>query len=136
MSKAPQLLSGITILYAEDSAVINMMTTQQLQVLGAEVIDTEDGLSALEKARSMNFDIVVSDYYMPHLNGDELFHALRKQLEFKGLMVGVSATTAGSEAQKMLAAGANAILTKPLEIKDLAKVIVEHRAMWAGGQLS
>lgn len=120
-----KLLRGLRILFAEDSAVLRMMTVKVLLKKGAEVVVAEDGLEALELARRNDFDLVLTDIFMPNLDGYGLTAALRSELGFEGPVIGISAAVVGEEPERLIAAGANLVLAKPLSLDALNHAIMD-----------
>ena len=53
--------------------------------------------------------------------------ALREQ-GYEGQVIGLTAATIGEETDKMLAAGANAVLSKPVNIKELTKLVASFKS--------
>lgn len=68
-----------TILVVDDDPLIAMSTADLLQNLGHSVREANSGAEALEIVRSgEHFDLVVTDYSMPKMNGGQLALALRQ----------------------------------------------------------
>jgi CheY-like chemotaxis protein len=66
-----------TILLVDDDHLPRRTLAQVLQRLGYYVIEAEDGGEALAAARSVTPDLVLSDYFMPVMNGAQLLQELR-----------------------------------------------------------
>ncbi|MEN8835062.1 MAG: response regulator [Polaribacter sp.] len=120
-------LAGLTVLLVEDNMVISMMTQKLLEAKGASVLNAKNGEVALAmyKDNPAAIDFVLTDIFMPKLNGYELTAQLRN-LGFKGEIIGCSAASIGEEANKLIAAGANKVFVKPLQIEDFLSYIQEH----------
>ncbi len=65
------------ILIAEDSHVIGQVLQRNLEQDGFEVIVAHNGAEALEALDTELFDLVISDFQMPDINGDELCRRIR-----------------------------------------------------------
>lgn len=74
-----------TVLLAEDDNSIRRLLEVILHRAGYNVISTEDGAAALQKALENPFDIAVLDAMMPNLNGYELCRILRQNPSFQNL---------------------------------------------------
>ena len=57
------------ILTVDDSRAIRMIVSKQLQPLGFEISEAEDGNDGLSKVQGAHFDLVVLDVTMPNLDG-------------------------------------------------------------------
>lgn len=115
-------LKDKSVLIAEDNLMIRMLTRKLLENLGAQVLEAENGALALKQFKENRFDLVISDIFMPQLDGYGLCHAIRS-LDMKIPIIGVTAATIGEEVDKMLAAGANQVIAKPIDSKALLTVI-------------
>ena len=111
-------LEGKTILLAEDNQVINLLTKKMLENYGANVLTALNGKIALDMFNKNKIDIVLTDIFMPEINGYELTKKLRA-FDFKGPIIGCTAATLGQEVHQILAAGADKAFTKPLKIEEL-----------------
>lgn len=110
----PELpFEGLTILLVEDETVIRMMSAKVLENLGATVIQAEDGQKGLD-TWSQNQDLIITDYFMPALTGAQMIGALRAQ-GCKAPVIAVTAATIGEQYQELLSAGADKILSKPMD---------------------
>lgn len=70
---------------------------------------------------------MLSDIFMPLMNGYE-FVAVIRQRGFNGPVVGLTAATIGDETERMLQAGADRILPKPIDIRKLADWLTDRTA--------
>jgi CheY-like chemotaxis protein len=68
------------ILVADDEVALRTLIARGFRERGYEVVEVADGRSALETARSatIRFDLVVTNGYMPHLDGPQLAARLRE----------------------------------------------------------
>ena len=116
---------GKRVLIAEDNLTIRMLTQKMLESKGALVTVAEHGSDALERCAESKFDLILSDIFMPQMNGYEFVRALRTQ-GFGGPVVGLTAATIGDETENMLQAGADLIIPKPIDIRKLADWLVNQ----------
>ncbi len=65
------------ILVAEDNRVMAQLLAFSLERAGFVVTCAYDGATAAEAARQELFDLVITDYQMPHMSGEELCEAIR-----------------------------------------------------------
>jgi CheY-like chemotaxis protein len=86
------------------------------------VVAEEDGQLALNTAKESDFDLVVTDIFMPNLDGYGLTSGLR-EIGFTGAIVGVSAATIGEERDRLIEAGASAALAKPISVEKLTEAL-------------
>ncbi|MEI8388605.1 MAG: hybrid sensor histidine kinase/response regulator [bacterium] len=101
------------ILVVDDSLTTRILERNILKAAGYNVTVAVNGLEALTKITSEDFDLVVTDVEMPEINGFELTERLRSQEKFNKIPI-ILVTSLASEIDKRkgLNFGANAYLTK------------------------
>jgi len=118
----PVALKGKRILFAEDQKTLQLLTSKLLKDAGAVVVVCDNGKQALEAFRAGEFDIVLTDLMMPEMSGDELIRHIRAD-GFTGQVVALTAAIIGKETEKLIEAGADAVLNKPLDIHAMKRTI-------------
>lgn len=121
-----QPLQGLSVLFVDDDVVIRKLSAKILTNLGADVKVAGDGEEGLKRARTHEFSLIVTDIMMPNIDGIEMTRILRAH-GFEGVIVGCSAATVGDELDNILAAGADAVLPKPLSSKGLTTVLASMK---------
>ena len=123
---------GQRVLLAEDHPVNREVITRQLLKLGYACECAEDGQQAWEMLqaaaqRGAGYALLLTDCHMPRLDGYELTQRLRAQEAAKGLarlpIVALTANALQGEAERCLALGMDAYLSKPLQLEDLREVL-------------
>ena len=73
--------SGQQILVVDDSSATRRIINKLLQRLGVEVFEAKNGVEALAvvEQSSYDFDLIITDYMMPEMRGDEFCRLLRHQ---------------------------------------------------------
>ncbi|RYE38297.1 MAG: response regulator [Hyphomicrobiales bacterium] len=67
----------LTVLVADDDALVLMNTTALLEDLGHEVVEAYSGGDALKKFRARNdIDLIITDQAMPNMTGTQLIEAI------------------------------------------------------------
>jgi signal transduction histidine kinase/CheY-like chemotaxis protein len=115
------------ILYIEDN-LPNLKLIQRIIVNRPEIslIPAMQGRLGLQLAREHRPDLILLDVQLPDVPGDEVLRALRETSETCGIpVVVISADATPGQIQRLLAAGARAYLTKPLEVKKFLSVLDE-----------
>ena len=112
--QASSALDGYRVLLVEDARDIREVVGLLLRSDGAEVRAASNAREALEIAVEWNFDVLLTDLGLPDIPGDAL---IKEVLAVKGNRPRVVVMTGYSEPyqSQARAAGANAILTKPLD---------------------
>ncbi len=117
-----QLLSGVSVLLAEDSTDNQLLVRLVLTKQGATVETANNGVEAFKMGMNGNFDIALMDIQMPEMDGYEATRALR-EAGFKKPIVALTAHAMPEERARTLAAGCSAHLTKPLNQAELIETI-------------
>jgi two-component system chemotaxis response regulator CheY len=117
------------VLIVDDSGLARRNTRRILEGGGFDVIEAEDGLSALEKYFIDKPDVVVLDLVMKGMYGLDVLTKLR-EMDPAARVIVVSADIQISSREMVAAGGASAFLTKPIEGADLVKAV--NAALGAG----
>jgi len=114
---------GEKILVVDDSVSMRQMTSIILNQAGYEVVQAEDGVKALDKFDE-GFDLLITDYNMPNMNGIELIKSVREGNVNKAVPI-LMITTESEEEKKMEGkkAGATGWITKPFDKELLLNTI-------------
>lgn len=119
-----QTLWGKTVLFAEDQLTIQVLTKALLTKEGAEVSIASNGKLALAAFSEAIPDIVLTDAMMPEIDGYELSARLR-EAGYVGPIIAVTAATIGDERDRLLAAGADVVLPKPINMNKLKLALAD-----------
>jgi signal transduction histidine kinase/ActR/RegA family two-component response regulator len=117
----------LKVLYIEDNAS-NLRLVERIMSLrpGVTLLSAMYGRVGLELAREHQPDLILLDRHLPDLLGDEVLRFLRDDPRTRDIPVVIlSADASSRQIQRLLAAGAQAYLTKPLDVGTLLKVVDE-----------
>lgn len=108
------------ILIAEDERITRRSLQKQLEGWGYDVVAVEDGVEAWEQFQRRQFDIVVTDWDMPHMDGRELIAHIRDS-DQQGYTYLVMLTGRSETADRVagMEAGADDFLAKPFDRNEL-----------------
>lgn len=108
------------ILVVDDSPSLRQMLQIVLQNSGHDVMCAEDGKQAIELASATSFELILSDFNMPQLNGPEFINLLRQLPQYRFTPV-LLLTTETDEEKKHSGrlAGASGWLKKPFDPEQL-----------------
>ena len=108
------------ILIVDDSPTPRLILRRQLEGLGHECIVAEDGHQALEVFRSFTPDVIVSDWMMPGMDGDELCRRVRSDSSAPyAYFILLTSLADRASVVKGMEAGADDHLAKSFERADL-----------------
>lgn len=112
---------NMRFLVVDDFSTMRRIVRNLLKELGfTNVQEAEDGVDALNKLRSAEFDFVVSDWNMPNMTGIDLLRAIRADAKLKHLPVMM--VTAEAKRENIIEAaqaGASGYVVKPFTAATL-----------------
>ncbi|KON58794.1 histidine kinase [Vibrio parahaemolyticus] len=114
---------NLRILLAEDNRVNALVAKGFCEKLGHAVDVAENGLVAVEKARDNDYDLILMDNHMPEMNGVEATRFIREKLGVKTLLFAYTADVFREAHDHFIAAGADHVLTKPLQRESFADAL-------------
>ena len=132
------ILQGMRFLCAEDNELNAEILMELLKIEGAECIICENGervLETFEQSAPGDYDMILMDVQMPVMNGYEATKAIRRSSHELAMTIPIIAMTANAfseDIQHSLAAGMNAHVSKPVEMKVLEKTIRSIKFGWGG----
>ncbi|MBQ4307963.1 MAG: response regulator transcription factor [Lachnospiraceae bacterium] len=116
------------ILIIEDETAIAELEKDYLELSDFEVETAADGESGLEKAMSMDFDLVILDLMLPGIDGFEVCRRIREAKNIPILMV--SARKDDIDKIRGLGLGADDYMTKPFSPSELVARVKAHMARY------
>lgn len=115
----------MNILIIDDSATMRMIVVKSLRQAGfdtATVIEASGAKEALQKLAAGNIDLVLADVNMPEISGIELVKVVKTKMPTLPVVM-VTTESSPEMKEKMQAAGANGIVTKPFPPEELKKIL-------------
>lgn len=112
------------ILIVDDSGLARRNTRRILETAGFEVIEAEDGMTALEQYFVQKPAVVVLDLVMKGMYGLDVLSRL-KEMDPKACVIVVSADVQTSSRNLVATAGAVAFLNKPVQTDELLAAVAK-----------
>nr|WP_218572940.1 ATP-binding protein [Pseudomonas sp. R-28-1W-6] len=133
-SRAPRLLC------VDDNPANLLLVQTLLGDMGAEVVAVDSGYAALDSAQQHSFDLVFMDVQMPGLDGRQTTEALRLWEQEHGRspmpIVALTAHALANEKRALLQSGMDDYLTKPINERQLAQVVLKWTGLDLRSQLA
>jgi two-component system, cell cycle response regulator DivK len=126
----PELKRG-RILVAEDDPRSRELMVELLRDAGHEVTAVPDGQDAIDVLQdwTREFDMAVLDMQMPRVSGLEVVAAIRRDARLRSLVVlAVTALTQPGDAARVLEAGCDAYVAKPVSTQELRRLVTSMLA--------
>jgi len=116
------MTNPLSVLVVDDSRTMRLLITEHLNKIGISDVDTtEDGHAALERLRQRRYELMISDWEMQPMGGEQLLKAVRQDPACARMPI-ILITATGTRGASWLA-GANAYLPKPFTDADFQKAI-------------
>jgi two-component system cell cycle response regulator DivK len=112
------------ILIVEDNELNMKLFTDLLEAHGYKVIQTRDGLSALDIARKNMPDLILMDIQLPEVSGIEVTKWLKEDDELRTIpVIAVTAFAMKGDEQKIREGGCEAYVSKPISVMSFLQTI-------------
>jgi two-component system alkaline phosphatase synthesis response regulator PhoP len=130
------MVRGKRVLVAEDNLAMGNVISFNLKKVGLEVTHVVAGDLAWKVIQQGDFDLLVTDFQMPVMNGGELCRRIREQPSLSDLPV-IMLTAKGLEIDTsyyLETLGVTAVLMKPFSPRELTQLVQENLAARAAIQ--
>lgn len=122
---------AIRFLVVDDATFIRDMVKKQLRdrIPGAEVYDATDGNRAVSQLKKQRVDVILSDWEMPGMSGEEFLQWVRGEEAFKDTPF-IMVTSRGDKDHvvKAIQSGVSDFITKPFTSDELLKKVTKQLA--------
>jgi two-component system, cell cycle response regulator DivK len=113
-----------TILIVEDNELNMKLFNDLLEANGYRVLQTRDGLSALDIARKHMPDLILMDIQLPEVSGIEVTKWLKEDDELKIIpVIAVTAFAMKGDEEKIREGGCEAYISKPISVLSFLQVV-------------
>ena len=113
-----------SILIVEDNELNMKLFSDLLEAHGYRVIQTRDGLSALDLARRHKPDLVLMDIQLPEVSGIEVTKWLKEADDLKHIpVIAVTAFAMKGDEEKIREGGCEAYISKPISVLSFLQTI-------------
>lgn len=116
---------GIHILLAEDNPINRKLTQYLIAKAGHKLSTVENGLEAVSvfTANPGEFDLILMDIQMPHMNGRDATRAIREKGFTRVPIIAMTAEAIKGDREKCIDAGMNDYISKPVKPANLYQII-------------
>ncbi len=115
------------ILIIDDEPLNVILVRDLLQVNGYSTNEATNGKHGVELAKTSKPDLILMDIQMPEMDGLEATRILKTDTTTKDIpILALSSYAMKGDKERILAAGCDGYLSKPLIIKELLKIVAEY----------
>lgn len=121
------LFTNANALVVEDNFINMQISRQILENFGCNVTPAGNGIEALQVFQERVFDLIFMDCQMPEMDGFEATKAIRQLEKERNLdetpIIAFTANAMKGDREKCLEAGMNDYISKPVDEKDIKKIL-------------
>lgn len=121
-----ECLTDLSVLVVDDNRVNGIVAKNFCEKFGFHVELAENGKVALNLLEKKPYDLILMDNHMPELSGIEATRLIREQLNSDVVIFAYTADVFDQPHREFLNAGANAVLTKPLQEKSFKDALLDN----------
>ncbi len=116
-------ISKIKVLVVEDESLNAILMKRILIKAGYDVVVSQNGLDALNLLKTTTFDVILTDWMMPLVDGIELIRRIRTNTPLFPLIIMLTAIVSDDAREYSLKTGADDFITKPVDTNELLESI-------------
>jgi DNA-binding response OmpR family regulator len=118
-----------SILVVDDEKLVRWSISNGLRKDNHEVVCAQDGKQAVAKAKETAFDLVITDFKMPGMNGAELLTHLKRLDPAPKVMI-LTAYSAELSKQTAMDLGACEYIEKPFLVDEIRRIVQALLSGW------
>jgi len=134
VEKSPQTIPASCksrrILVADDERAIQLLLSQALSLMGYEVTLAGNGLEALTHFRGSSFDLVLTDWHMPIMDGGRLSRFVKGQSPSTPVIMMTGAGGHRQVGEELNTNFIDSILLKPFRLEELEGTVRKMLGNW------
>jgi CheY-like chemotaxis protein len=118
----------IKVLLVEDNPLNMELIIEILQSQGFAVDKADDGEKAIIMAEKSTYDLILMDIALPGIDGIETAKKIRNKPQYKNVpFVALTAFAMAGDKERLLNAGFNEYVSKPLDVHEFVKKMEKYR---------
>ncbi len=125
-SEVSKMMNGATntVLVVEDNDLNMKLFHDLLEAHGYNILQTKDGMEALELARQHHPDLILMDIQLPEVSGLEVTKWLKEDEKLKSIpVIAVTAFAMKGDEEKIREGGCEAYIAKPISVTNFLKTV-------------
>ena len=115
---------GKTVLVVEDNELNMKLFHDLLEAHGYRILQTKDGMEALQLAREHRPDLILMDIQLPEVSGLEVTRWIKEDADLRAIpVIAVTAFAMKGDEEKMRKGGCEAYLAKPISVASFLETV-------------
>ena len=121
------------VLIVEDNEKNRKLERDVLEFNGYRIVETDNAEEGIRLARERQPVLILMDFHLPGMNGIEALGRLRSDQATRHIpVIAVTASAMTEDQQRIVAAGFDALQTKPIHVKDFVRIVGDTIARFKG----
>ena len=122
-------MASKSILIVEDNPMNLKLIRDVLQIEGFETLEAETGETGVELARERHPAVILMDVNLPQMDGREAMKILKADASTRQIpIIAVTSLAMKGDRERLLAAGFDGYISKPIDIKELPRLVESYVA--------
>lgn len=122
-------MASKSILIIEDNPMNLKLIRDVLQIEGYETLEAETGETGVELARERHPAVILMDVNLPQMDGREAMKILKADASTRQIpIIAVTSLAMKGDRERLLAAGFDGYISKPIDIKELSRLVESYVA--------
>jgi DNA-binding response OmpR family regulator len=110
------------LLVVDDDGGIQELLCRTLSFMGYEVTLAGNGLEAMTLFLANSYDLVITDFQMPFMDGSELSHFIKEKSP-KTLVLAITGCCENADLEKLTLNGVDKVILKPFRLKEMERTV-------------
>lgn len=117
------------VLIVEDNDLNMKLFHDLLEAHGYEILQTKDGMEALQLARQHHPDLILMDIQLPEVSGLEVTKWIKEDDDLRGIpVIAVTAFAMKGDEEKIREGGCEAYIAKPISVTNFLETVARFCA--------
>jgi two-component system, cell cycle response regulator DivK len=113
-----------TVLVVEDNELNMKLFHDLLEANGYNIIQTRNGLEAMDLARTHHPDLILMDIQLPEVSGLDVTKWIKEDEELRAIpVIAVTAFAMKGDEERIRAGGCEAYLSKPISVAKFIETV-------------
>jgi two-component system cell cycle response regulator DivK len=122
-------MANKSILIVEDNPMNLKLIRDVLKIEGYETLEAESGETGVELARERHPAVILMDVNLPQMDGREAMKILKADASTRQIpIIAVTSLAMKGDRERLLAAGFDGYISKPIDIKELPRLVESYVA--------
>ena len=122
-------MANKSILIVEDNPMNLKLIRDVLQIEGYETLEAESGETGVELSRERHPAVILMDVNLPQMDGREAMKILKADASTRQIpIIAVTSLAMKGDRERLLAAGFDGYISKPIDIKELPRLVESYVA--------